>query len=61
MTSELKTPEEWAAEMGATILDPDGWRRPNDPPFDQPCTREEFLPRFYISTISMPTRGRGAV
>lgn len=47
-----KIPKEWATEMGYTILDPDGWRGSYaDKSFDEPLTKEEFLPRLWISTI----------
>jgi hypothetical protein len=49
--SEKKTPQEWAAERGYRILDPDGWRMADSPPFDQPCTQEAFDWRFMLCTI----------
>lgn len=49
--AELRLPVEWAAEMKMEILDPDGWRRPGDPPFDQPITLDDFLPRMWMSTL----------
>jgi hypothetical protein len=45
-----KLPQEWAAERGSVIMDSDGWRK-GDLAFDQPCTLEEFEPRFLMSTI----------
>lgn len=48
---ELLTPQEWAAREGWQILDPDGWRGKNAPPFDQPCTREEWEPRMWQCTV----------
>lgn len=47
-----KTPQEWAADQFKRIVDPDGWREPGSPPFDQPCTYEEFLPRFAACTVA---------
>lgn len=48
---ERKLPQEWAAEDGFEILDPDGWRGPDALPFDQPCTLGEFWGRFLRSTV----------
>lgn len=52
MTDEiLKTPDEWATEEGITILDPDGWRGIDAPPFDRPITKAEYTLRVGVSTV----------
>ena len=48
----LRTSEEWAVQLGADVLDPDGWDRKN---FifswhEEPITREEFDRRYLRST-----------
>lgn len=53
-----KTPQEWAADRGMQILDPDGWRKPDSPPFDQPCTEDEFVERFWQCTVGPLDWGR---
>lgn len=45
-----KTPAEWCEELHITIVDPDGWRGPDDPDYDTPITREDFLDRSHRST-----------
>jgi len=47
----LKTPEQWAKEDGIIIMDPDGWRMKDSPPFDQPIPKSEYDWRVIISTI----------
>lgn len=47
----LKKPQEWAADEGILIMDPDGWRRPGDPDFDAPTTYEDYYPRMQMSTL----------
>lgn len=47
-----RTSEDWAAQLGAEVLDPDGWDRRN---FiyswhEELITREEFDRRFMAST-----------
>jgi hypothetical protein len=49
-TEEL-TPVEWQALLGVEIQDPDGWRSPDAPPWDQPITRVDFMRRMGVSTI----------
>jgi hypothetical protein len=46
----LKTPQEWAADLGYRIYDPNGWRMWDAPPFDQPTTWQDFEWRFAMST-----------
>lgn len=48
----LRTSEEWAVQLGADVLDPDGWDRKN---FifswhEELITREEFDKRYLAST-----------
>lgn len=48
-----RTSEDWAAQLGAEVLDPDGWDRRN---FiyswhEELITREEFDRRFMRSTV----------
>lgn len=52
MMAETRKPQEWAAADGILILDPDGWRGPDSPPFDQPCTREEYQRRVGFCTVA---------
>lgn len=53
MADELHTPEEWIALLNPDlkIVDPDGWRGPDAPPFDQPISQDEFSFRFALCTI----------
>lgn len=54
---KLRTPEEWAAEDGLIIADPDGWRfdRPQfglkARSFTDPITKDEFRTRCIFSTL----------
>lgn len=48
-----RTPEQWCAEYGIDIADPDGWRNTGDPAWDEPITLPDFLRRAARST----TRG----
>lgn len=48
----MKTPEQWADEVGITILDPDGWRI-DGKDFEEPITFEDFEHRLVNSTIQM--------
>ena len=50
----LKTPDEWCAELGARVVDPDGWRD-GTRDWSEPITREEFDRRLRICTVD----GRG--
>lgn len=56
---ELRTPDEWCELLGATILDPDGWRD-GTRRWDEAITREEFDERYRKCTVDMrgyvPTR-----
>lgn len=47
---KYKTPEQWAAEDGIKILEPDGWRMPGSPSFRAPTTREDYESRIWICT-----------
>jgi hypothetical protein len=53
--SQLKTPAQWAAELGVRIVDPDGWRggpgRFVAKDFDEPLMRSEFQARMNGSTV----------
>ena len=46
-----KTPEEWCAELGLTIVKPDGWRTSTAPSMDTPISLQEFRTRASYSTI----------
>ena len=48
---ELRTPQQWAARDGLMILDPDGWRYDDAPPFNQPISRAEYDQRISECTI----------
>ena len=50
-TTEMKKPEDWAQEMGVTILDPDGWRR-DGKDFEQRVTKKEFKERLIHCTLA---------
>lgn len=45
-----KAPEIWCLDTGIIIMDPDGWRRKNDPEWDEPITRDDFIQRAMFST-----------
>lgn len=47
----LRTPMEWAARAGFTVLDPDGWRA-DGKSFEEPIAWEEFTQRCITSTLS---------
>jgi hypothetical protein len=47
---DKKTPDEWSALLGVTVLDPDGWRRDRRP-WSEPLTRAEFQTRAFESTV----------
>jgi hypothetical protein len=49
-----KTGRQWAADLGVTILDPDGWRLADGVTLDDPITRLDFERRLIVSTIQMP-------
>lgn len=49
-----KTGRQWAADLGVTIIDPDGWRRADGVTLDDPIGRLDFEQRVMESTISMP-------
>lgn len=69
--SEKKTPDEWSALDGVTVMDPDGWRFPSrfgDPsreygPQDWgvPITRQEWEDRLGLSSAMHPSRKTTAV
>ena len=46
-----KKPVEWAEEDCIAIVDDDGWRGANAPPFDEPCTRKEYERRVRSCTV----------
>ncbi len=50
---ELMTPQEWCDNLGATVLDADGWRQNDGRQWDDPITREEFDRRLLRCTIDM--------
>lgn len=45
-----KTPTEWCRELGARILDHDGWRGIGAPDWHTPITRSEFDRRLNMCT-----------
>lgn len=47
----LRKPSEWAALDHIQILDPDGWRSPNEKDFDIPISEEEWHERSMRCTI----------
>lgn len=49
----LKTPCAWLRELEpeVMILDPDGWRMPGSPPWEEPISKAEFQERFARCTI----------
>lgn len=50
----MKPPCEWLAERypGMQIIDPDGWDRANlEEDWARELTLEEFLDRFFVSTV----------
>lgn len=50
----LRTPDEWCAEYGLDIADPDGWRSKGDPAWDEPIDLPDFWRRFGRSTARIP-------
>jgi hypothetical protein len=53
----LKTPDEWCAETGITVWNPDGWNLPRDQrPWTEPISLDEFDRRVTHSSISMPVK-----
>lgn len=47
--AELKTPDQWCAAYGVTVLDPDGWRGARDAkPWAEPVTVAEFFRRAVL-------------
>jgi hypothetical protein len=47
-----RTPEQWCAEYGIRILDPDGWRSKDAPDWTEPLTLAEFYDRAVQCTAS---------
>lgn len=47
----MRCPEDWCAEYGLDIRDPDGWRTKDAPPWDQPITLVEFATRYQRCTV----------
>jgi hypothetical protein len=45
-----KTPEEWSAEKGIRIIDPDGWRNKGDFTWNEPIDEKEFMFLAMMST-----------
>lgn len=55
---ELRTPAEWSALDGVTVMDPDGWRGSKTLPaksWDEPISRDEWTQRLSVSTQSLRT------
>ncbi len=56
MTDILRKPSEWATLDNIRILDPDGWRSPNEKDFEIPISREEWYERSRRCTVQrLPT------
>ena len=55
MSEQIKTPDEWCAELGARVMDADGWRGSSGRDWSDPISREEFDRRLMTCTID----GRG--
>lgn len=54
---ELRTPAEWSALDGVTVMDPDGWRGTRTLPaksFDEPIDRAEWEQRLSVSSQISP-------
>lgn len=49
--SDLKTPAEWAADEGMSILDPTGWTEPGAPSLDTPIGYDEYRNRVLVSVV----------
>lgn len=51
--AELKSSEAWAEELGAEVMDPDGWDRSNFQFswYEEKISHEEFDRRFSGSTV----------
>lgn len=50
---EMRTPDEWCAEYGVTVLDPSGWL---DQSWHIPLTEDEFVRRTSLSRLAqIPT------
>ena len=47
---EKRTAEQWCEEYGVDIADPDGWRHPDAPAWDEPITLADFYQRVSQST-----------
>lgn len=55
---ELRTPAEWSALDGVTVMDPDGWRGSRTLPaksWNEPIDRGEWEQRLSVSTQSLST------
>ena len=51
--TERRTPEEWGVEYGIEVRDPDGWRRRDDPPWEEPITLIDYRARVGVSTVRL--------
>jgi hypothetical protein len=54
----LRTPAEWSALTGVTVMDPDGWRGTRILPaksWEEPIGRDEWEQRLAVSTQSLST------
>lgn len=49
--AELRTPKEWGELYGVDILDPDGWRSADAPPWTEPITLADFYDRARRCTV----------
>jgi|GraSoiStandDraft_45_1057281.scaffolds.fasta_scaffold2663579_2 hypothetical protein len=54
--TDLRTPEQWQEAKGYRVHDPDGWRLPGAPAWDQPISELEFDLRAATSTITFEGR-----
>lgn len=46
-----RTPDEWCREYGIEVRDPDGWRRPDAPAWEDPITLPDFYKRASESSV----------
>lgn len=57
ITNELKTPDEWQAITGITIVDADGWGGKDGRPFTDKIGYTEWCRRMSRSTVQVKTMG----
>lgn len=57
---DLRTPAEWQRELGVVVMDPDGWRPPQEKSWAEPISRSEFIDRAGVSTTTELARSQVA-